>query len=200
MKKQLIVLVTLILTLVGCNDNSTLENELNNNKVLIPLTVGNQWKYNRTFYDSSGTVLNRDTILCNVEYDTVFENEKWYKTFWGYLNNKPDGVHQYFTNPLNVQILQWPFPSSENNSYITGANGIITVISIKENYTTPLKTFKCYHYKIIYDNSNNYEQDYYFCPGIGYVKWEDGIKSSSGKYYHCNKYELISYVIAKEIN
>jgi len=206
MKERLIILLTFVLFIGGCkkDESNPVENELNTNQVLIPLTVGNHWKYFRTFYDSSGIILNQDSISCTVEKDTTFNNEKWYQTSWGFLKNKTDGVYQYFSSSSNVQgieysTLQWVYPSSENYNYKPlGANGTIKLMSINESYTTPTKTFQCYHFRITYDNSNGYQQDYYFCPGVGYVKWEDGIQSSSGKYHHCNRYELISCEIAEK--
>lgn len=172
-----------------------------NSTVLIPLHLENTWVVKRTSYDSLGTAQDSDTILCKVDYDTTFLNEKWYKTSWGFLNNKVDGVWQYYGSSSNVQgieysTLTWKYPSEIGHQYKPfGANARITVISVDEEYTTPTKTFICYHYQLTYDNTNGYQQDYFICPGIGFVKWEDGITLPSGRSYTTIKYELLTYTI-----
>jgi len=202
MKNIFITLISIILLSIGCEKDKSnpVSNEgTHNSIVIIPLNLGNQWLVQRTSFDSLGTISDSDTILCKVEYDTTFLNEKWYKTSWGFINNKADGVWHYYGSSSNVQgieysTLTWAYPATANYKYKPlYANSIITVISVDEEYTTPTETFKCYHYQLIYDNTNGYQQDYYFCPGVGIVKWEDGIKSSTGKWYTCIKYELLSY-------
>jgi hypothetical protein len=203
MKKLIFISLLVILSLFGCkkNDNNNPTETSITKGVLLPLKVGDQWKYQRTSLDSTGNIITVDTIVCRVEFDTTFLNEKWYKTFWGFVMNKDDGLWQYYGSSSNVQgieysTLQYVYPSSANYSYSPfGANSTITVMSVNESYTTPSQTFQCYHYRLIYDNTNGYQQDYYLSPNIGFIKWEDGIKSSSGKWYTCTRYELISYEI-----
>ena len=172
-----------------------------NNTVLLPLHLQNTWLYKRTSFDSLGTILTSDTIQCKVNYDTTLLDEKWYCTFWGFLNNKADGVWHYYGSSSNVQgieytTLHWKYPAEIGYEYkSSGANAIITVISIDEDYATPTETFICYHYQSIYDNTNGYKQDCFICPGIGLVKWENGITPPSGRSYHTIKYELLTYTI-----
>ncbi|MBK7107418.1 MAG: hypothetical protein IPH62_19300 [Ignavibacteriae bacterium] len=202
MKKLIFILLLVMLSLFGCKGNDDNPTESNTEKeVLFPLNVGNQWEYQRTSFDSIGNIRNVSTIVCRVESDTTILNEKWYKTFWGFEMNKDDGLWQYYDSSSNVNgigysTLQYVYPSSANYSYRPmGANGTITVVSINESFTTPSQTFQCYHYRLKYDNTNGYQQDYYFSPNIGYIKWEEGIKSLSGKWYTSSKYELISYEV-----
>jgi hypothetical protein len=195
--------LVLALITMGCQqDHSPLSIENTSSSVLIPLELGNEWLVKRTSFDSLGTITDSDTILCTVEYDTTFLNEKWYKTFWGFINNKEDGIWRYYGGSSNIHgveyssSLSWKYPASVNHKYKPiGANSVITVMSLDENYTTPTNTFKCYHYQLVYDNTIDYKQDYYICPGIGRVMWEDSITLPSGKSYTTGRYELLSYTI-----
>ncbi len=160
-----------------------------NSSDLLPLNIGNKWVFKTTFLDSmqNTQLVKYDTF--KVTGDTMLSNETWYVTDFGYCKNKSDGLWNWIGYP----ILAYKYPANAGDTTQT-ADAISKLISTNESCSVPYGTVQCYHYQILYKNDNGYTQDYYFYPGIGFLKWETGTETQiTHKWYTSIKYELVSF-------
>ena len=156
---------------------------------LLPLNIGNEWIYKTTFLDSMQNIQSVQYDTFKVAADTILSNEAWYVTDFGYLKEKTDGLWSWIGYPK----LLYKYPAKIGDTIQT-TDAINKIISTNENYTVPYGTLPCYHYQLLYINDNGYIQDYYFYPGIGFIKFETGTETQiTHKWYTGVRYELVSF-------
>lgn len=180
--KVLSGLCIIIITLVGCNDNS------NTHKELWPLKIGNQWIY-KTMESDNLSEFEYDTLT--VTKDTIINQKKWFMvehTKWSSIS----WILRYENDDLiilgdeNDEVVFMKYPDGlNNNTYLTIGGDSVKVI---ENVTVNIdnRKYNCFHYQGIREKSNESNEldesdefDYkfnpadglYCVPGIGVVKY-----------------------------
>lgn len=148
---------------------------------ILPLRVGNHWKYTYVVYDSAGVEKQRWAEQRSVVADTVVDGEVWYLTdFSSYLANRPDGVWQRMPNwtftgtflGLEDPQLFLPFPVSIGSSIKVSSIKTYTLLKRDVEVTVPAGTFSCYHYRMTLPGSIGGIGEYhlFYAPGVGLVK------------------------------
>ena len=78
----------------SCDSNNVVENKpTNKQSVIIPLSVGNEWTYKQTRYDTNGVAISSYNFNSTISSDTLLGNEIWYRKSDGeYAINRNDGL------------------------------------------------------------------------------------------------------------
>lgn len=176
---------------------------------ILPLRVGNQWKYTSIVYDSAGVEKQRWAEQQSVIADTVVDGEVWYLTdFSSYLTNRLDGVWQMMPNwtftgiSLGLQDPQLllPFPTPIGSSITVRSIETYTLLKKDVEVTVPAGTFSCYQYRMTLPESLTAvtEYDLFYAPDVGLVKRTWSIRDDP------RPYSIISYysgeLLLTEIN
>ncbi len=186
MKKNIISLIAFfgLLIIISCSDNSTKSKDGPiQSKDLIPLKIGNYWKYKiRTFdKDSNQIRFDNDELVIEQEIevfgDTTIDGEKFYgmdhwidRGKYQYFANKDDGVYGFQDNfELGVDSisLYYKYPAFVSDKYNVNG-GLIEIISTNEAVKVPVGEFNCIVYKIT--DKKGIIVKFYISPGTGYVK------------------------------
>lgn len=157
---------------------------------IMPLSVGNYWKYQRVYYDPNGNITNVDTFKVAITKDTIINFTTWFfdDYFWIYYNNKSDGLWIY----SNISSwLMWKYPAQIGETYYAGSD-TVKVISTDKALTTLIGVYHCYSYEY---NFRGLPIDTFISPGLGIVYSESAISINNGKPYIDSKSYLIDYKI-----
>jgi len=149
--------------LISCNKDKE-QTEVNAEVVeIIPLKIGNYWKWSRT-YDGTR---NRSDTTCFVIKDTLINGEKWFYTAgngggsYGYAINRPDGF--YTRSEFSEERLLFKYPVKVGDEF-----NFFKVISTTEVKIVKGKSYSCIVYMKSRGNSIEY---YYVAPGLGEVEY-----------------------------
>lgn len=171
--------VVCLLTILGCGkEEHRIVND--NNSVLIPLKVGNEWFGTEIESDSSGNVLSSSSLGWRIGSDTLISGERW---FWmqtpgedGELSNsmlvtnRADGV---WIQDQREPYLMFKYPAAVGDRYDAHAYRPDTMIvnSVGEQIETPAGAFACYLYHLIpWDTEDIVGVDFWLFPGVGFVR------------------------------
>jgi hypothetical protein len=158
---------------------------------LVPLKVGNFWKYKATHYDSLQNLLYTDTLTIKVIGDTIIDNQIWYNLDYegvSYRNNS-EGLQIYYFNSAS---LLYRYPIMLGEVYDSSSTSSVTVTSINESVLVPAGKFSCYNYQRKFTDLNI---NIYLSPGIGFIKYPNLKSINGGRLYVSEYRELISYKI-----
>ena len=173
--------VPLIVTIVVSCENVGIPIRPEETTQILPLRVGNYWKYTYVVYDSAGVEKQRQVEQRSVIADTVVDGEVWYLTdFSSYLTNRPDGVWQRIPNWtftgtflgfLDPQLFL-PFPIPLGSSVTVRSIETYTLLRREEEVVVPAGKFSCYHYRMTLPGSIGAIDEYhlFYAPGVGLVK------------------------------
>jgi len=190
------LLIIISLFMISCADNST-NVETQEQEGIIPLHVGNTWKYEISLYDSVGTLVNTDTEDRKVLSDTLIDGERWFKAnFLGlYVSNRSNGLWQrnqrfpYLPDSENKELgeptFRIPFPVRLNESIKVGAS-TYTLIEKDVVVNVPAGTFSCYLFRQNYRTTLGVPEYFvYYSPEVGLVKeiWEKEYNPSDPKWF-----------------
>jgi hypothetical protein len=167
--------------LSSCKQNSVTENVINEHRVIIPLTVGNQWVRDNVEFDSVATKKLYPMDTLRVLHDTLLNGEHWFIINGDEYNihaNKSDGW--YSQNTLNYQSsLMLKYPAVSGESFIRYFYAV-KVLSTDTIISIPSGQYKCYCYSTFDGLSGSYD---FYCPNIGPVKFEYYQTTTDGKKY-----------------
>lgn len=200
---QYLLFILTSLLIYSCSESTEPDSS---NFNLVPLAIGNQWKYKMTTYDSTGSVINQQSGTRTIDVDTIINGVTWYRyayDFPGVWNtNKSDGYWQFleadtlwFRN--DTSWIEYKFPTSVGDVY-GNPEYPKEVVSVSDRISVPAGIFKVIHIKQDLSNNNNASQVYfetYICPGIGFVKSSQTGQKYDGTKYIVYKSELESYSI-----
>ncbi len=182
--------------IAGCGESSPSGNDdPNNAKVLLPLAVGNQWRYETTIYDSTGKS-KKQTDTTTIRRDTTIQGEKWF-----FFNNdtdpptasRGDGVY-YWDTKANAARIFLRYPGTVGSSYERGSQRY-TLSSINTTVNVPAGSFTCYQVVLTDQNSPGVTGTISIAPGIGTVKIEAVNARPDGSVKGSARMELTSYTL-----
>ena len=172
----LIVLLTALLSIIGCNDKSTEPTEENTN-YLLPLTVGNTWNYK--LYSSSSdftgqitwTITQKITLSAKEYYLITMTGS--FGTNYYVVKNEDDGLFlsrfdstKGLTSPFffkykaqDEETYQYQIPNTDSTLFITVK---------KQKLSIGNEVYNCYGY--INKNFNPYFPFMYFAKNVGLVR------------------------------
>jgi hypothetical protein len=205
MKYTLFFLLTL--ALLGCESKS-----------IVPLKVGNNWRYHWAHFNLLGDTLLRQENYISVIKDTAIASERWYmiRTNYGdtistesFAINRSDGLYRFFRLSLTPR-LDLPYPANVGTTVVrrdTFDSGLMVsldsayVESTNKSVTVPAGTFNSYLYhrtniftktmdSYVYRDTSSSEE--YYTPGVGLVLGLYGKSKSEGK---PNEEVLIDYKV-----
>ncbi|MBK8945748.1 MAG: hypothetical protein IPM32_10845 [Ignavibacteriae bacterium] len=193
--------LSLLLSLfISCSDNvSPIEND---QLEIIPLKVGNEWKYETTTSDSTGKIDFIEYDIQSVLKDTIISDIRWYQynnsnSIW--YTNKEDGywVYKVADPKLITDRDTSHIVFKHNYDNVAEYNGF-EVISVDTMIVVPAGNFNCIHLSWKWNNSNNYllySYEIFLSPGIGQVKWEQVGELSNNQKFIPYKGELTRYLL-----
>jgi hypothetical protein len=207
MKKIIYTIAILVIALTACTTNSTdpiAPVQQKSSSVILPLSVGNIWKYQVLSYDCSGKVINRDTLIYDVENETVFYSESVkiinvtdHQKTWNnhlYYITRNDGTHiipdvnrDYYSN------IYLKFPAKKGESFIGRDDNPVIVLDDDAVCNVTAGAFSCYKYEESIQSSGN-TCVIYASPGIGVISEEIYFGPITDKKLIMKK-DLLSYSI-----
>jgi hypothetical protein len=153
--------------------------------VIVPLTVGNRWRYRQTIIGSTIPPTER---VVEVLGDTLLRGQTWavinggisfhehYPLYTSFYRRDADGVHEWGNYDNQAQWGQgftplFPYPvkvGDRLHQYLGGGRVLATDTSI----TVPAGTFRCYHYRHYMDSGfpGAVDMDFFFAPGVGLIR------------------------------
>lgn len=176
MKKYYIVFFLIGLLFWGC-ENSNDDGKISNTNEIIPLKVGNFWKYEvRNYSTRRDSLFSPDTLLISVVDKKEIKGQTWYA--WridngklSYIANKSDGfwlatLNKLDSSSITDSTLALKYPT-ENGDMVTKEGTSDTCYTINNNYSvsTPWGNKKGVFYKSDI-NSENYKE-YTLIPNLG---------------------------------
>ncbi|MFP4370412.1 MAG: hypothetical protein ACLFR2_12605 [Candidatus Kapaibacterium sp.] len=96
-----------------------LENQTDN--VIMPLAIGNTWKYEKKYYGHDGNAVDSDEYTLSVVSDTLIAGKKWYKVVSNmgevnYYHNRTNGLWEAFIpfwNDTVITYLKYSYPGKK---------------------------------------------------------------------------------------
>ena len=176
MKVKAIVLFSVLLLgvlIVSCSNNNG-TGPSNNNELILPLTLGNEWQYVAPESDSVNTILkviDSQNLNYNDEDISVFSlnwiEENYIDTLL--IFNKDDGLYYLSPNFDNDWLfLKYPV-NVDDFWYNPFEEGPIKCLSTNQSVGTPAGNFNCFVYGFYYDSGDLPYLEIYCHPDIGIV-------------------------------
>ena len=209
--KSLFIIAIFVFILAGCGESGT--NPNNSNNEIMPLAVGNSWKYVMySTHDLNNDSINLFKFTTNyVTEKTTLNGETWYNFASDGRNsdliftNRSDGLYLISKNrnddakiPYHIDSarLGFKFPVVLHETYPNDTNGFY-IANTNLKIKTDAGTFNCIKYvPSKYKNVEHYGA--YMCPGVGFIK-DVGItlirQTESGPDTTWVVQELVSYTI-----
>lgn len=199
-------LVFVTFVLFACKSDSTSPNNTTTYTIedIFPLIAGNYLSYATADYDTSGTIINIDTVTFSIDSSITFNGKPAFAVnlFGRQIINYYDGSDIFSVIPPGDHaqlVLRYPSAVGEvvtirDSTYDTGERErrVFSVVADKVPIVVPAGNFDCIHYQFIYevgfsaaslDTSSVVDQ--YFAPGVGMV--------SSDSYTFINKKRKLSF-------
>ncbi|MEA2030965.1 MAG: hypothetical protein U9N55_05140, partial [candidate division Zixibacteria bacterium] len=144
----LFIIICTFMFVVSCDDDGVSNNETSS--VIMPLTIGNSWNWEKLGTNSLGDTLRIDTCHNIVLSDTTIESETWYKLGSncgkvGLKTNRSDGLWIRIISDEPNLIAKYPASVGDhwfNHDSTTEWTTIITDTVI----TVPAGTYSCIGY------------------------------------------------------
>ena len=207
-RKLLILIIALTFLIPNCSNLT--DPEENDEKVIMPLSVGNEWIYEisyvsynfhtgpdtMSFYTnnypdtSEQKVLNKKIIETQIGFVEVYAVGTDYWSDLKFYSNTCIGLVQYRWDNQNeiyyASNLLAKYPADIGDTWQYDGNQACQCISTNEKLKTPAGTFKCYVYEVVDESaSDNNHKRFYYAPNIGLIAyiWHSEIYISNDKEY-----------------
>jgi hypothetical protein len=179
----------------GSNDDSPAESTPGLPNVILPLQVGNSWEYQRSSYDSQGSIVMIDTVTERIARDTIISGERWY--IW----QTPAGLSMgtlrsdgYWSLAEGVPALIFLYPASVNQTYMIGASGPTMRIAAVDTLISALGgTFPCIAYEQRADPGGERVRVDYCAANTGLVRSEEFSRTPGSEDVLARRYDLIEF-------
>lgn len=205
-----ILALFLVVLLISC-DSETASDERATIRSLFPLTVGNNWRYLFTEFDTNGALEAQDTLELTINsagtlnghtgvYASVAMNPVFLyfssNDLWNIDVSQPDDSALSLRYPLSgVLVLR-----DTTSSGLYRSRRTMRIVSEKEKITVPAGSFDCIKYETLDENGAPGEYDtasidfMYFAPNIGLIAQQGYIHRQNRSRLKF-KNELISYTL-----
>jgi hypothetical protein len=203
MRNKLTILLLFVVTTIGCKSGTSAPEE---NKVILPLAIGNTWQYQTTSYDSNkkvtdvrtDTTLIQDTSQINGEIFYFSRANIFSRT--GY-KNESDGlwVHKEGEAMAPYTILFIPYPISVNTVEWQSMPFVSSIVLLNTDtvITVPAGSFHTLQYRHDYlvDSSGHtvYRDILYYGLNVGLIYAERNTISSDEQFHLRAVNALIKY-------
>lgn len=202
MKNLLLLIISAtLLVLSSCSDKTSAPQTADKQNYIVPLSVGNQWKYREisTKKEGSSTIKEEKVYTLTVQSEEMISGIKEYGIHNSLYNenymrwyNTPEG---YWNNVLTLSLrrLSAKYPCKKGDTWVVDTfvrtdnqgNKIgkfttkMTVISTNVPRTINGNNYNCYHYQMTYNNLEtkepiaNSSTDYFYSVNVGLVEQVD---------------------------
>lgn len=199
------ILIMSLVFLISCGEDKSVSPPKRSSKnEIVPLSIGNYWKYKYTDYEDSNEVIKlseefitKDTVL---ENETRFVIEQKGSEFNKICYNNSFGYNQTSNN--YEQFVKYPTFVGDYFLF-NDLFDSVKVISMNKKITLPAGTFECYHYQS-FDKYTKVDEngviigqflfqfDLYYSVGVGLVL-TNTFNIQENKAILVQKQELIEY-------
>ncbi len=191
MRKYLTSALLLLFLAIFCTGGPAGTDE--QQKEIMPLSVGNWWKYQIRLY-SDDKVVKYDTVVISVEEELYLDNQKWYElksiqnreTNIVNFCNKDDGLwsrKSVLKKETGKTFLAFRYPTKTGDCWIGDKKDTVRTKNLSVIIRIALGQFDCIEYEFE-------EGVFLVCPGTGLIKVMVDLSSSSKV-----EVELIDYQI-----
>lgn len=159
----------MVFIFLNCSkENNPITNYSNDD--IIPLAVGNFWKYHYTLHDTVGNIYADFVTSSIIRGDTLIKNIRWYYIDKNdiYFSNLSDGYYIYdrYSPDSNKTSLVYKYPCNQNDAYsswrVADRDTLITV---------PAGEFNCILYVYRLETREFFDyHDVFIKPGVGVIK------------------------------
>lgn len=165
--------------------------------VILPMQVGNSWQYQRTSYDTQGSVLALDTVTERIARDTLIQGERWYiwETSYGLSMGtiRSDG---YWVLAGNQASLTFRYPVSAHDTYmVTEAGPTIRILAVDTLIAVPCGTFPCIAYEQLSVPTGVRTRIDYCAANTGLVRTDEFVHTPSGVDSLARRSDLIGFYL-----
>lgn len=146
------------------------------------MQVGNFWRYQRTSYDTQGSILAPDTLTEHIARDTLIQGERWYiwETTYGLSMGtiRSDG---YWVLVGGQPSLVLRYPVSVNEEYMAAEDGpTIHILAVDTLIAVPYGAFPCIAYEQLSVPAGVRARIDYYAPNTGLVRTDEFVRTPSG--------------------
>jgi len=185
-KHALLSLAVAVFILFGCSDKAT-EPEPPTEGYIVPLAIGNQWKYELTRYmnktvDTIDIAIQSEQTVNGVKKYGILHSDRYQDTIYSYNSS------EYFWSHFCIGFAKFympKYPCKTGDMWVIDTlyrNGSgkqenrLTVVSTNAQRIINGKNYTCYHYREAWHDALSGEilsaltTDYYYAPSIGLVE------------------------------
>ncbi|RKX29265.1 MAG: hypothetical protein DRP47_02195 [Candidatus Zixiibacteriota bacterium] len=160
-----------LMCVISCDDDGVSNNETSS--VIMPLTVGNSWTWERLGRDTLGDTIWIDTCHNIVVSDTTIDSETWYKLVSncgkvGLKANRSDGLWSRISPDETDLIAKYP-ASVGDHWFNQGSTTQLSTIVTDTVITVPAGTYSCIGYQWDHINGSNSFGINFYAVNIGIV-------------------------------
>lgn len=195
-----VLLVTaLFLSAGGCNKDDNPAKSTTGG-VLMPLKIGNTWKYQNLSLDSNGVVMHTDTSMFSIVRDTTIGTEKWYfigtaSFAFELLTNRSDGLWYMFLGETPTLFAKYPATIGDGWTGLSGQR--VQLAATNVGVTVPAGTYSCNVYTYTDTTTWRLNTVRYFPLNVGFVRDEWRTRTPSGYPYVGMRRDLMSVTLNK---
>jgi hypothetical protein len=151
--------------------------------VILPLQVGNTWIYQRSSFDTQGSIIAQDTLTQRIARDTLISGERWYiwETPFGLSMGtlRSDG---YWTYVGGEPALALHYPASRNETYkLTESGPVVHVLAVDTLITVPFGTFACIAYEQLSSLDGRRARIDFCTANTGVIRVDEFVPARSGE-------------------
>lgn len=213
MLKYMLIFITIFI--ISCSDEKDKNEPIDyNTNGIIPLKIGNYWKYESQTYFTKDSLPTYSYDNLSVFGDTNIDGTKYYFVLninneYTASTNKEDGYYYHsFDNIKNNDFLYYRYPCNIGDKWdmvIFSDEDLdekyCIVKSLNKVVTVPFGTFECINYEV--SEVQRYQHltmidiySYYISPGVGFIKLE---RSSTINPFRDTALHSISYLTDAKI-
>ncbi len=183
-------------------DNSPTTPPVGTSNVIMPLKLGTAWTYVELSYDTSGTIVETDTVQFAIIGDTTVNNEKWYYIGGGeLLTNRSTGLWYAYSEEDGWSIapgLMAKYPGQAGDTWSGPDSVVATLTNVGISVAVPHGSYSCYRYRYADPVSGTTDAVRYFAVDKGLIQDEFYDTTDSGREYVAHRRMLSGLVLTKE--
>jgi hypothetical protein len=167
---------------------------------IIPLKVGNVWRFRSMLYDTTGAVTWNGVDSLVIVRDTVVNGTTWYRFLHGdsWLTNQADGIWSAGFGPAGFApnlTIKYPANAGDSWDARTSASRTqrVTLASISIPASVPAGLYTCYEYR--FSDGNELTEVEYLAPNVGIVAIDAYGRLPSGRVLRGARLELTSVTL-----
>jgi len=197
LKSKMVLLITILLLSIILFNYCESSTEADGDEVIMPLVVGNTWKYHHWMISDGDTIQSPQDVYFSIVDKKMLKNfdSGQLEEFWilndgaettTCLRNTPEGLYWGISYPESNEVgtvMFYKYPVSYSDVYSHG--GIKVTVSQQTVTSISGEKYVCYKYS--WPSGYGYDTENYFDPGVGLVRMRIG---DNNKWF-----DLISYTL-----